>query len=55
MTEQDWEDETSTGNHAVDAAVRSVENASSLAASEQFAAYEAAHRTLREVLSSIEE
>jgi hypothetical protein len=44
-----------TGNQAVDAAVRSVENASNLSAAEQFAAYEAAHHTLREVLASIEE
>lgn len=48
----DWE---STGNQAVDAAVRAVHNASNLPVAEQFAAYEAAHETLREVLATIEE
>jgi hypothetical protein len=43
-----------TGHHAVDAAVRAVANAEDLPAAEQLAAYEAAHRTLREVLSSID-
>jgi hypothetical protein len=43
-----------TGHHAVDAAVRAVANAADLSAAEQLAAYEAAHRTLREVLSSID-
>jgi hypothetical protein len=47
--------ENSTGHHAVDAAVASVQNASNLSAQEQLGAYEAAHQTLREVLSSIEE
>ncbi|HCT78335.1 MAG TPA: hypothetical protein DGT23_17510 [Micromonosporaceae bacterium] len=45
----------SAGHQAVDEAVRSVHNAAGLSAQEQLAAYEAAHRTLREVLSSIEE
>jgi hypothetical protein len=39
----------------VDAAVREVENASALPPAQQFAAYEGAHQTLREVLASIEE
>jgi len=47
--------EGSTGNRAVDAAVASVQNAARLSAQEQLGAYEAAHQTLREVLSSIEE
>jgi hypothetical protein len=47
--------ENSTGHPAVDAAVASVQNASRLSAQEQLGAYEAAHQTLREVLSSIEE
>jgi hypothetical protein len=45
----------STGNQAVDAAVRAVRNAINLPVAQQFAAYEAAHETLREVLASIEE
>jgi hypothetical protein len=44
-----------TGNEAVDAAVRAVHNTANLPVAEQFAAYEAAHDTLREVLGSIEE
>jgi hypothetical protein len=44
-----------TGHQAVDAAVRAVHNATNLPVAEQFAAYEAAHETLREVLGSIEE
>ncbi len=47
--------EGATGHPAVDAAVASVQNASRLSAQEQLGAYEAAHQTLREVLSSIEE
>ncbi len=47
--------ENSTGHHAVDAAVRSVDNSAELPAAEQLAAYEGAHHTLREVLASIEE
>lgn len=44
-----------TGHEAVDAAVRAVSNAAQLPVAEQLGAYEAAHQTLREVLSSIEE
>lgn len=44
-----------TGHPAVDEAVHAVVNASGLSASEQLAAYEGAHETLREVLASIEE
>ncbi|WP_155371632.1 hypothetical protein [Catellatospora vulcania] len=43
-----------TGHHAVDAAVRAVANAAELPLAEQLAAYEAAHKTLREVLTAIE-
>ncbi|GHJ48482.1 hypothetical protein Cs7R123_58240 [Catellatospora sp. TT07R-123] len=43
-----------TGHHAVDAAVRGVANAAELPLSEQLEAYEAAHRTLREVLTAID-
>lgn len=43
-----------TGHHAVDAAVRAVANTAELPLPEQLAAYEAAHRTLREVLTAIE-
>jgi hypothetical protein len=44
-----------TGHRAVDAALRSLENAAGLPLSEQIAAYEAAHHTLRETLSTIDE
>jgi hypothetical protein len=43
-----------SGHHAVDAAVRAVANAAELPLAEQLAAYEAAHQTLREVLSAID-
>ena len=43
-----------TGHPAVDAALRSLDNASQLAPGEQIAAYEAAHQVLQETLSSIE-
>ena len=43
-----------TGHPAVDAALRSLANASRLAPGEQIAAYEAAHQVLQETLSSIE-
>jgi len=43
-----------TGHPAVDAALRSLANASQLAPGEQIAAYEAAHKVLQETLSSIE-
>jgi len=44
-----------TGHRAVDAALKSLENAAGLPVSEQIAAYEAAHRTLRETLSTIDD
>jgi hypothetical protein len=44
-----------TGHRAVDAALRSLENAAGLPVGEQIAAYEAAHRTLRETLSTIDD
>lgn len=44
-----------TGHRAVDAALRSLENAASLPLVDQIAAYDAAHRTLRETLSTIDE
>ncbi|MDI1465242.1 hypothetical protein QEZ54_30170 [Catellatospora sp. KI3] len=43
-----------TGHHAVDAAVRAVANTAELPLAEQLEAYEAAHRTLREVLTAID-
>ena len=43
-----------TGHPAVDAALRSLANASQLAPGEQIAAYEGAHQVLQETLSSIE-
>ena len=43
-----------TGHPAVDAVLRSLENAAQLAPGEQIAAYEAAHQVLQETLSSIE-
>jgi hypothetical protein len=44
-----------TGHRAVDAALRSLENADNLSLREQVDAYEAAHRTLRETLSTIDD
>jgi hypothetical protein len=44
-----------TGHRAVDAALRSLDNAAGLPVGEQIAAYEAAHRTLRETLSTIDD
>jgi hypothetical protein len=44
-----------TGHRAVDAELRSLENAAGLPVGEQIAAYEAAHRTLRETLSTIDD
>lgn len=44
-----------TGHRAVDAALRSLENAAELPEAERIAAYEAAHRTLRETLSTIDD
>lgn len=49
------EEQVITGHQAVDAAVRAVINAADLPVAEQFAAYEAAHVTLHEVLASIEQ
>ena len=43
-----------TGHPAVDAALRSLANASRLAPGEQIAAYEAAHQVLQETLANIE-
>lgn len=43
-----------TGHPAVDAALRSLANASGLAPAEQIAAYEDAHRLLQETLASID-
>ncbi|NUT36183.1 MAG: hypothetical protein HOV79_24255 [Hamadaea sp.] len=44
-----------TGHRAVDAALRSLDNAAGLPVGEQIAAFEAAHRTLRETLSTIDD
>jgi hypothetical protein len=44
-----------TGHRAVDEALRSLDNAAGLPVAEQVAAYEAAHRTLRDTLSTIDE
>lgn len=44
-----------TGHRAVDAALRSLDNAEGLPVGEQIAAFEAAHRTLRETLSTIDD
>jgi hypothetical protein len=44
-----------TGHRAVDSALRSLENAGNLSLREQVDAYEAAHRTLRETLSTIDD
>jgi hypothetical protein len=44
-----------TGHRAVDAALRSLENAAELSEAERIAAYEAAHRTLRETLSTVDD
>ena len=43
-----------TGHPAVDAVLRSLENASRLAPAEQIAEYEAAHQVLQETLASID-
>jgi len=43
-----------TGHPAVDAVLRSLDNAARLAPAEQIAAYEAAHRVLQETLASID-
>ena len=44
----------STGHPAVDAVLRSLADAASLAPPEQIAEYEAAHRVLQETLASID-
>jgi NADPH-dependent curcumin reductase CurA len=44
----------STGHPAVDAVLRSLANAASLAPAEQIAEYEAAYRVLQETLASID-
>ncbi|HEY1178508.1 MAG TPA: hypothetical protein VGF17_20320 [Phytomonospora sp.] len=44
-----------TGHRAVDEALRSLDNAAGLPVAEQVAAFEAAHRTLRETLTTIDE
>ncbi|MGK5682326.1 hypothetical protein [Actinoplanes sp. URMC 104] len=43
-----------TGHPAVDAVLRSLENAARLAPAEQIAEYEAAHQVLQETLASID-
>jgi len=48
------EDLTETGHPAVDAVLRSLENASRLAPGAQIAEYEAAHQVLQETLASID-
>jgi len=47
-------DVTETGHPAVDAVLRSLENASRLAPGAQIAEYEAAHQVLQETLASID-
>jgi hypothetical protein len=44
-----------TGHRAVDEALRSLQNAADLPDAERIAAYEAAHQTLRETLSTIDD
>ena len=50
----DGEPVTGTGHPAVDAVLRSLENASRLAPGAQIAEYEAAHQVLQETLASID-
>jgi hypothetical protein len=50
----DARDVTETGHPAVDAVLRSLENASRLAPGAQIAEYEAAHQVLQETLASID-
>lgn len=50
----DGEVVTETGHPAVDAVLRSLENASRLAPGAQIAEYEAAHQVLQETLASID-
>jgi hypothetical protein len=44
-----------TGHPAVDAALQAMTNAANLPPADQIAEYEAAHRTLQETLSTIDE
>ncbi|MET8234342.1 hypothetical protein ABZS77_27090 [Micromonospora sp. NPDC005298] len=49
-------DDADTARHpAVDAAVRAMENAATLAPADQIAQYEAAYETLRETLATIDQ
>lgn len=48
-------DEASTGHPAIDAALRAVRQVAGAAPADQIPTYQAAHRTLRETLSSIDE
>jgi hypothetical protein len=50
----DGEVVTETGHPAVDAVLRSLENAARLAPGDQIAEYEAAHQVLQETLASID-
>ena len=52
--EEDGADGEGTGHPAVDAALRSLDDAAHLAPGEQIAAYEAAHQVLQETLASID-
>jgi hypothetical protein len=47
--------EQGTGHSAVDAAVHAVVTAADLSPADQIETYDAAHRTLRETLASIDE
>jgi hypothetical protein len=53
-TESDERIVTGTGHPAVDAVLRSLENAARLAPGDQIAEYEAAHQVLQETLASID-
>jgi hypothetical protein len=48
-------DDVTTGHPAVDAALRAVRQVAGVAPADQIPTYQAAHRTLRETLSSIDE
>ena len=52
--EEPGEPVTETGHPAVDAVLRSLENAARLAPAAQIAEYEAAHQVLQETLASID-
>jgi hypothetical protein len=49
------EEEVSTGHSAVDAALRGIRQAAGAPPADQIPTYQAAHRTLRETLASIDE